>query len=706
MDSDVTDRVPALGTSSAAESGLSPAAEPEPPRPTVRALLYGVAGVLFLCIATPYTDLVLRGSWLAHNCLPIGALCVFLLLVIGGNRLLRRLSRRWALTRAELLLIYTMMLTAAGIPSVGLAQPVIGLIVAPTYYASGSNDWAAKLHPLIPAWLRVADTEAARAFYQRAPAGQGVPWRLWVVPLAAWMVHAALLYAAFFFLVALLRRPWIDHERLSFALVQVPLEIVGHERPPAGNREFFRNPWTWAGILLPAFVHSINVLHTFYPSLPPAMTSPIAIGQGLIDRPWNALNDVRVYIHFSAIGLSYLLAGDVSLSLWVFWVISRAQLVGFSAGGFEGGDSASEVSFTPGWFVANQMWGALLAYGVWLVWDGYRTASRDWRSRRKAVSLHSGARRTGRLLNERQANSLPHGRGDGDISPSGAMAGFAASVLLLTFWCVAAGGHLWMQLGALLFWIATMLALTRLVCAGGLILIDTNWLPRDVIFRLLGRTAVRPGDLAVLTYHNTVFAWWPQLNMLPFMFNSMKTMDEERYRDRAVGWVMALAILVAIPASFAATLVFAYRHGALTLSEYRLGIMERGRLNELVNYVQTPVEPQWHTLFSLLLGGGAMLGMVALKRGVDWWPLSPLGYLVGSSGTVMDRLWFCIFVGWAMNALVRRYGGLREYMRFRPFFLGLILGEFATAAAWIAILTIARWLATNPADVPSYSVFP
>src|SRR5689334_22830190 len=43
-------------------------------RPTPRAILYGLAGVLFLCVVTPYTDLELRGSWLAHNCLPIGAL--------------------------------------------------------------------------------------------------------------------------------------------------------------------------------------------------------------------------------------------------------------------------------------------------------------------------------------------------------------------------------------------------------------------------------------------------------------------------------------------------------------------------------------------------------------------------------------------------------------------------------------------------------
>ena len=37
------------------------------------------------------------------------------------------------------------------------------------------------------------------------------------------------------------------------------------------------------------------------------------------------------------------------------------------------------------------------------------------------------------------------------------------------------------------------------------------------------------------------------------------------------------------------------------------------------------------------------------------------------------------------NSLVRRYGGLKGFVRFRPFFLGLVLGEFLTAAAWMLI---------------------
>ena len=108
-------------------------------------------------------------------------------------------------------------------------------------------------------------------------------------------------------------------------------------------------------------------------------------------------------------------------------------------------------------------------------------------------------------------------------------------------------------------------------------------------------------------------------------------------------------------------------------------------LEETAGSLASPSSPRLHTLFSLGVGAAAMGALIALQRSVLWWPLSPLGYLVGSSGTVMHHLWFCVLLGWIANSLVRRYGGLKGFVRFRPFFLGLVLGEFLTAAAWMLI---------------------
>ena len=70
----------------------APSEEPVPeeaPGGSRRAWVIGLLGVLFLCLAAPYTDLTLMGSELAGNHLPLGAVCLFLALLLG-SRLLRR----------------------------------------------------------------------------------------------------------------------------------------------------------------------------------------------------------------------------------------------------------------------------------------------------------------------------------------------------------------------------------------------------------------------------------------------------------------------------------------------------------------------------------------------------------------------------------------------------------------------------------------
>jgi hypothetical protein len=622
-----------------------------------RGLALGLLLVAALCVATVYSDLVLQGSWIAHNCLPIGALTLFLIIVALGNGLAMRLRPSWALTRAEALLVYAMLLVASGIPSVGLTLPVLSAAVAPAYYHKAEDAVASNT----ASWLRVLDGSAIQQYFLGLPPGAAVPWRAWMAPLAAWSLFAVLLYTAFICMSVLLRHAWVDEERLTFPLVQVPLEIAGRSARPTGNPAFFRSRLAWLGIALAALLHTLNALHAYRPAIPAGFVSPIRLGEALVDRPWNALSDARAFIYFSVIGLTYLLPSDVSLSLWFFFFVSRAEAVMFAALGFDDRTATEAVGFSPSWFMTNQMWGALLFFGALLLADGLRSARRELHRRVKA--------------------------GDGEEAAvlRYAFAGLGGSFLLLAFWATAAGGQWSVQLGGMAFWMLCMLALTRLVCAGGLLLIDTNYLPRDILYRVFGARVVRPGDLAVLTYHNTVVAYYPQLTMLPFLLNSLKLGDEVGLRPRQLLPGLGAAILLAIPVSFVTALPLVYHRGALTLSEWHLGAMARQNFNELAGYLASPTSPGLHTLLSMGVGAGVMGALIALQRAVPWWPFSPLGYLVGSSWTVMHHLWFCVLLGWIANGLVRRYGGLNGFVRFRPFFMGLVMGEFLTAAAWMLI---------------------
>jgi len=44
-----------------------------------------------------------------------------------------------------------------------------------------------------------------------------------------------------------------------------------------------------------------------------------------------------------------------------------------------------------------------------------------------------------------------------------------------------------------------------------------------------------------------------------------------------------------------------------------------------------------------------------------------------------------MFLAWAVKAALLRYGGISAYRKALPFFLGLILGDFVTGAAWSII---------------------
>ena len=67
-----------------------------------------------------------------------------------------------------------------------------------------------------------------------------------------------------------------------------------------------------------------------------------------------------------------------------------------------------------------------------------------------------------------------------------------------------------------------------------------------------------------------------------------------------------------------------------------------------------------------------------------WWPLHPIGYPIGAVW-LMDQLWFSIAIAWLLKLVVMKYGGPSLFRRARPFFLGLIIGQFFIAGLWLII---------------------
>src|SRR5215469_484116 len=201
---------------------------------TWRAVLLGLIFTALTDLWIHWAELILGGrghTALANTSIPIGAFNVLLLLVVF-NLMLQRLRRSFAFSPSELLVIYVMMTVSTVVSSSGGLHFVIPTITAAFFYASDSNGWAGLFHRFIPDWIAIKDKTALANFYS---GNASVPWEIWRTQMIAWIGFLSLFALTALCIVSLLRRQWIDRERLAFPTVNVPIEMLRE------GESFFKN---------------------------------------------------------------------------------------------------------------------------------------------------------------------------------------------------------------------------------------------------------------------------------------------------------------------------------------------------------------------------------------------------------------------------------------------------------------------------------
>jgi hypothetical protein len=622
---------------------------------TLRAIIIGLLAAGVLGLATPYSDLVIQGSDIVDSHMPLGPITLLVVLVLVVNTALRRVRERWALTRQELATIYIMALVSAALPSNdGLER--LAPALAGAFYFPPSGTLQPVLAGHVAPWVTIRDPAAITYFFERLPEGRAIPWGLWIAPLAAWTGFGLLLYAQYYFVAILLRRRWVDEERLTFPLAQVPLTIL-EQRRPSVTSPLFRSSVFWIGFGGVFVLHSVNALHYYFGFIPEMKLTAIRIGQSFQTRPWDALREVQIYVYFSMIGLAYLISGEVAISLWGFYWFYQIQGVVLRAYGVEIGGAPGQFNAVTCW--RGQELGGFIALGVFIFW-----------SARRQLLVGAGA-----FLKREEADPMP---------PGWAALGVIVTMLLAVIWCAAAGMQWAVALVLLTFILLAMACLARLTCAGGLVQVDVPYMPSDVINFAVGSTKLTPGTQAIMHFQQTT--WWTDWASapLPLFMDSLRISQATRLPARRLTLVIALAALAAVAGGYFVQLRLAYLRGGLSLDREIFYNTPTWNVARLRNAAEAGIPVNSLHLWSTLVGAAVTGALIYLQRNYLWWPVSPLGYLMGTS-TSFEAIWFSMFIGWAISALMRRFSGLYGYRRMRPLFLGLVLGEFATAGIWIAI---------------------
>jgi len=606
------------------------------------AYLISVA-VLWITLAGAVS--ALASAWPAH---PSGDSFVgngaTLLTLLLWAPFLAALKRIRPFDERELLALYALMATGVLVMGFGAAHFLIPYIVAPRYFASTSNHWAAQIFPLLPARLFPTNAATAKDFY--IGHRTGVPWRIWLGPLTLWTVYVSLVGYVMLGLNGLVRKLWIQQERLTFPQAYLPLEVARQEEGSYLNR-FFRNPLMWAGFTVAALMETVAGIHTYFPSTPSFQFRHINLMQGIVAQPWRSIGSLELNIYPCLIGITYLLTLEVSWSSWFFFLVRKLLPVLGYQFGWQDTLTQNGIPFP---FPDQESTGAFLAIGIlslWGVWKMCRTARKDRRP------LGVAPREIGALV---------------------------LGITLLFFWMRMMHSSPLVILGFIAAFFLASLAYTRVRAEAGLGGLTGPQPPQDAMIDGFGSRSFSQHDLAGLTavrWSSWDLRFLP--SEMPAQLENYKIGDASGVPESGLFWGMLLAIPVALALSYVVELPIMYYYGANQMNYFRDIQIPNESMNLLSRYISTPKSADTTAISAGMFGFMFTLLLGFLRSRFFSFPFHPVGFAIGFSRRTIEWMWFSIFVGWFFKFLTLRSSGLTGYRRLLPFFLGLILGDFTMA---------------------------
>ncbi|MBI3923112.1 MAG: hypothetical protein HY318_16955, partial [Armatimonadetes bacterium] len=576
---------------------------------------------------------------------------VWLTLLAALNAVLRRLTPRYAFSTAELLTVYIMLSLGSALASVDFLDVLVPMMGHPTWFAAPENRWTQLILPHLPPAFYVSDKEALRGWYEgHATLYAPRVLRAWAPPVLLWSSFIFVLLGVMLCMATLVRRRWIERERLTFPVLCLPLALT-EEKPTLWSSSLM-----WIGFGLAAGISLLNGLSVLYPAIPGLRIKCWDVGPSFTDRPWSAIGWTPVSFYPFAIGLGYLLPLDLLFSTWFFFLWWKAERILSDVFGVYGYAARAP-------YVEEQCLGAYLAVAVTALWLIVRARGKTQGSR--------GARPAGEL------SLFTRVFREDRVAALGLIVGFAA---LVAFWRWAGLGIGWTIL-ALLIYFGIAFACARMRAELGPPAHDLhNSGPERVLTTIFGQSAFSPRELTVLTY----FYWFNRAyRSIPIahQIEAFKLSERTRFSERRIVGVMLLTTVVGTLAGFWAHLHLGYRQGVSAKMAVHLVGFGGEAFNRLQSWLTAPQPPDKPASWAILFGFLQALSLQFVRLRVMGWPFHPLGLAVSGSYSV-STTWVPLLIAWTCKFCILRYGGVHLHRRATNFFLGLILGDYLFGCGW------------------------
>ncbi len=631
-----------------------------------RAILLSLALLLLIAPAAFLGEMVFGTTYMFGSGVPAMAPLAILFLLALANPVLRRQG----LSRRELLATYGVVLVGAPLVTHGTLIWCLSSQVYFHYGARSSPDWEHAFLSQMPVWFSPSDASVVEDYFQ---GGTSVPWSAWRTPALAWASFMLALFLCTLFVVLLVRRQWITHERLSFPIAQVPLELIG-ERTPDRRAAALPGTWVfWGGFIASAGITALNRMSVLFPALPQLpLAGEKTILQWQSTGPLAGLGAWELWLPPSMIAIAYLIPKELSFSCWFFWLLRIALTIAAIAAG---ATAQRPEEWWDSTFPAPtyQGGGAVLAIAAWTLWVGRRHLARALR-----------------LALSRQ--------GDGSDEPIAyrwMLFGLVVSFGYLVWFCWAAGCRIIVAAAIIGLMVTYYVVWARLRAETGLGFIPFPLIVSSMIVVPFGSAVFRPKE--IVAFHATRWSYFPGFGesfevCTGNSLEALKIADSARIPSRMLLAAMVAGFVLSLTAGMATVLSGEYHWGFLgTRAAWSGWLFNQMRANGsgILTTLTNPSPPDTHGAIAMAAGAvfTILLGLMRLR--FWWWPFHPVGYLASNC---WGMHWFsqAFFAGWVLKWLVIRYGGLALFRRTVPLAIGAIMGEYVGDAGWVLILSVLR----------------
>jgi hypothetical protein len=617
---------------------------------SIRAIIIGAICSFLIGAGEPFTVLHIQASPLCADYSTGGAIFLFFILVFLINALLKKISPSIYLKPTELITVYIMMIVACAIPSWGFTMNLIGLLGGIFYYATPVNRWEEIVHPHLPKHLFPQDRNAIWAVYEGLPKGAKIPWNVWVQPLSNWFLFIIVFYFMSICLMVIFRKQWVEKERLTYPLTELPSAMAKEETP------LYRSKLLWIGFAIPFVIYGLKGLNKFFPFVPAPILS---FSYPIFNRTFT----ITLRIFFEVIGLAYLMSTSVLLSVWLFSLLFIIESGFFNRIGFSIGpvqpfsDPAPQI-------VALQSLGALIILSISCIWFA--------RKHLKNIYLKA----IGKTNPENDDT-------EEILSYRTSFWGFIISLLFVIWWINRTGIKILPTIFFTFITILIFLGITRIIAQTGLAYYRAPVIPAVPTLDLFGSRYLGSAGLTGL---GMTFSWATDIRTLVMTStaNGLKLATTFKINCRRLFAGIMIAIVISLISSAWMTLLLGYKYGGINLTSWQFSGLANFAMKWATNFINYPVGFGKAQFGFLAIGGFFMILLILARNYFLWWPISPVGLAVGLSWPVYQT-WFSVFIAWMIKAIVMKYGGIRVYNKTKDFFLGMVLGSFVTAGLWAVI---------------------